>query len=212
MPLSRNEIFAKQTADSYSRDATLYIETLQSVFRTDSRGVLVWKSLLDESIRVVVLASLHRRILYLCSYIPTVRRPGQWRMNDTLRCKFCWSFERIDVQSTVAQCLTRIHTASRYCHKRRLLRFSPSSLIAFVAMDIFGLSPNTRQSNQLIILIPDHCLNLKRAVPMSMTTSTHMADIFFEIRIPPFCIPEIMLIDNDLQYVSRLFGMLCTDR
>lgn len=212
VPPSEKENLAKQVADSHPRHAALHIGAPHSEFCADCRGILARKSLLDMSVRVVVPASQHRRILYLCSFWSTVGRPGKWRMYDTCRRKICWSYMASDVQRTVARCVCCVRTASGYCRKKRLLQVPPFNLIDFVAMNIHDPSPNTQQSNQLIIAISNHYSKLKRAIPTSKISSTHMAEIFFEIRIAPFCIPEFKIIDNDPQFVSKLFKILCADR
>lgn len=63
-PPSEKEITAAQTTKSYYRATLLYVGMTQSEFLTDSRSILVQKSNLDESIQILVPASLRRRILY----------------------------------------------------------------------------------------------------------------------------------------------------
>lgn len=79
-----DEIIIEQATDSCCFTATLYIGTTQSESCSDIRGILVWKSRPDESIRIVNPALLQRKILYLYHYPPIAKHPGQRKLYDTL--------------------------------------------------------------------------------------------------------------------------------
>lgn len=195
-PPTLEELIVEQAHDGYCKASSLHIGHSHSEFHTNQRGLLVPKSVVSESIQIVATKALRMRILYLAHYPPIAGHPGTRRMYDTLRRNFYWPHMANDVYTTVAQCASCVKNGSRHRDIRRLQLFLASGPLDFVAMDILGIIPKTKQGLHYNVVLTDRCSILTRARPASKFMSTHMANIFLDQWIIPFSIPSYLRADN----------------
>lgn len=86
----------------------------------------------------------------------------------------------LDVQRTIAQCVSWALTGIRHPHKRHRQLFSASGLLVCVAMDIRGPLQKTQHFNKYIVVMTDRFSKLTRADPTYKVSSAHTADIFLD--------------------------------
>lgn len=163
-PLNESETIAEQTTDSYCRVFTVDIGTPQLEIHTDSHGIPVQKSSLEEFILIVVLALVRRRTLYLCRNPPIAGHPSQWKMNDTLPHDCFGQHMACDFRYVVAQCVRCAQTGSKCRQNRSVQLLLASSPLVFIVTDNLDPLPYMQKGNQFIVIMTDHYLKQTRAV------------------------------------------------
>lgn len=73
--------------------------------------------------------------------------------------------------------------------------FSEGSL-EYVGMNILGRTPNTKQSNQFVVLMIDGYLKLTMAILTTKSNTATVARIFIEHWVANYGIPSKLLTDN----------------
>lgn len=84
-PPTLYELIGKQALEIYCESASLSVGHAGSEFHIGQRGILVRKSIVDESILIVALSSLRARNLYLAHHPPIAGHQRQRCMYNKLR-------------------------------------------------------------------------------------------------------------------------------
>lgn len=115
--------------------------------------------------------------------------------------------------ATSAQPASNLSAASktkvRNRHKRPLQRFPASGSLDFIAMDTLESLPKTNQGNQYVRVMTGRYSNLTRAIPMSKTPFTNMANIFLDHSIDPFGLFTYLLTDSGSQFPCIFLTLVC---
>lgn len=139
------------------------------------------------------------------SHHPTLsRHKGQLRMYAMLR--------RNSFQPNIATQVDRvvkIHTSCaqrgfKYHHWCSPQLSSSSETLDFVIMDIFEPLPATTQGNQYISVINDQYSEQTIDILTSKTTTSHIANIFFDHWLTPYRPLTYLLFENGTQYDSKI--------
>lgn len=93
--------------------------------------------------------------------------------------------------------------------KRELQFIAAISRLEFVAIRIFRSLPHTVNGNQYVTIMTDSYLKLTRAMRTGKTSSSLVANVFFDSWAVPSDIPAYVVTDNGLQFTSKVFKTLC---
>lgn len=173
-------LLCAQDQDAYYRVGHAQFGHANSKFSVNSGRLLVHRSSVDGAKLIVVSPSLRQCILLLSHHLPIVLHLSQRQMYDTLWCAFYWPHTDSEFERTVIECQSCVRNTSTFRHKRKVQSFPVPELLDFIAVDILGLFPKTRQGQKNILIITDFCHMLTRAKPTSKTTSTHIMNPFFD--------------------------------
>lgn len=94
-------------------------------------------------------------------------------------------------------------------HQRLLILFRPEDPLEFLAMEILGPLPKTRNGNRFVIFITDRFSNLTRGTPTKRTTPKHVAEVILEAGVVSHGIPDRLLTDNGPECARKLFNAAC---
>ena len=208
--LTLDALIRAQKTDTFCKRIADTVDTPGSAFNYDRDGVLVRRSALDGSVQRVIPVAFRTHVLQLMHAIPLAGHPGARRMYDTMRCEFYWPHMANDVYETVQRCESCAATrGTQYTKQKHLRLFPANGPLEFVAMDILGPLPKTKQGNQFVVVLTDRYSKLTRAIPTGKTTATTVATIFVDHWVIPYGIPNYVLTDNGPQFVAKFFASVC---
>lgn len=113
-----------------------------------------------------------------------------------------------DVYQTVSNCTLCARFCEQNRRKRHLQLFLAAEPLAFIALDVLGTQPQTKNGNIFILLITDRKWKLKRANPASKMTDAHVASFLLDHWIVPYGILDHLLAENSPHFVSYCFATL----
>lgn len=128
----------------------------------------------------------------------------------SLRREHHWLHVAPDVYDTVRNCSQCTRMCLKIEHQRELELFQPAGPFEFVALDILGPLPKTKIVNQFVAILTDRYSKLTSFIPTAKMTSTKVAHIFFHDYVILYGIPNVILLENGPQFVSKFFKSLCT--
>lgn len=112
-----------------------------------------------------------------------------------------------DVDRNVSTCLSCAKNNSKYFHRRKLQLFPAPGPLNFVEIQIVGNFSTTTQSSQFILAITNKYTKQTRAIPTSLTTAPHIANILGSLaRLSPH--PDVHLYGQGYSICQQ---MLCYD-
>lgn len=129
-------------------------------------------------------------------------------MYDAPERKFFWPSMPNDVYSSVDQCASCARNWNCYQHKHLFRLFLATGSLDFLATVDLGPLPIPSNNNHYAIVDTDCYLKLIRAIPSSITTSTLIANIFYDRCIIPNGIPFFLLTGDSTQFASEVFPAL----
>lgn len=122
-----------------------------------------------------------------------------------MRKKFLWPHLKNDVYQTVSTCKTWGRSREGLEHKRHLHLFPGSGPVLILAIDILGPQPQLKNGNKHFFVIKGRNWKLTRVISSSKTTVTHTATLLLDHWIVPCGIPDGILMDSGLQFLSNDF-------
>lgn len=132
---------------------TIEVGMRESEIHVDYDGLLVLTSKASGWKKKLVLVSFRALVLHAKNYPPTAGHPGERRMHNTWQYKFFWS----DIANDLYLMLNFCATCGRDCkspnRKRHLQLRAKSGSPYFLAIDILGSLPQTRNGNTFVNVI-----------------------------------------------------------
>ncbi|CAN8061905.1 unnamed protein product [Agarophyton chilense] len=108
-------------------------------------------------------------------------------MYDTLKKRFYWPHMAHDVYNFVRQCESCVRFRGGIRKHRKYLKLFPATgPLEFVAIDLLGQLPKTKNGYQHILVITDGFSKLTRAIPFKETKSTTLAIAFLNNWVYPY--------------------------
>lgn len=87
-------------------------------------------------------------------------------------------------------------TVTHRKHQRHMRLFPATGPLEFIALDILGPIPKTKDGNQYEILITDRYKKLPRAIPVTKTAVPHVAAVVLDHLIIPYGIQAYLLMEK----------------
>lgn len=109
--------------------------------------------------------------------------------------------------TTLATATSKNNT--RYKRKRSPQVFPRLKLLDLVATTILDPLPRTTNRNQRVIVISNRYSKLKHVTTTAKTTTTQVANVFFDYCVVPYGVPIYLLTDNGFQSVRKFFAAIC---
>jgi hypothetical protein len=82
--------------------------------------------------------------------------------------------------------------------------------LSFVAMDILGPLPKTKQGNRFVLVMCDRFSKLVQTVALPSQTKEVTSRVLVERWVAVYGIPEVILTDNGSNFASRFFKIVTT--
>lgn len=114
-----------------------------------------------------------------------------------------------DAYETLDDCESGARNIPHYKQKHSLQVFSPSRSLNFVATDLSGSLPRTKNRNQHVIVVTDRYAKLARDKLAAKMTDTHIANVF-DHWVISYGIATYLWTDNDPQFISKFVATICT--
>jgi transposase InsO family protein len=160
--------------------------------------------------RVIVPEILRERLLTLYHFPAISGHIGVQRMIQTISRAWYWPSLTRDVTEFLKRCPS--------CAARRLRRgphrttklniFPPDGPLEFIAMDVLGPLPKTKNNNRFCLMICDRFTKISVAVPVPDQTASTCAQAFVDRWICYYGVPLILLTDNGSNFASKFFSVL----
>lgn len=131
-------------------------------------------------------------------------------MYETIRRNDYWPNMASDVYITVSDCHSCAGRGTTPEHRHNLQLFPVTGPLEFVAINISGALLKVTKGNQHVVIITDRYSKLERVVPTARISTTAWACMFFDAWVFPYCIPSYCFTDTGTQFLSKLFGTMCT--
>lgn len=163
------------------------------------------KPLIDGSTQKVMPTFPCARILNIAYYSLLAGRPGEHRMYDSLRQEIHCPQVVCVVYTVFINCTECPRIGTNYTHQRKLELFPPPGPHEFVAINIFGPLPRTKDHNQFNVIMTSRRTRLATAISTTMLTSAKVVHIFFSDWTVPCGIPSTVLSENSQQFVKTFF-------
>lgn len=90
--------------------------------------------------------------------------------------------------------------------QRKLELFPSGILLQFVPIDIVGVLPRIKSSNQFVLILTDQYSKLTRTIPTSNTTWTQVDNNVFDNCVILYSLSGITLSDNGQQFTGKCFN------
>jgi len=212
-PVTLEELHKAQQEDADCREWLEFSKQKDSPFFTVMHNrlqILYRRAALDGQRQICVPTSLRPRVLYLTHYPPTAGHPGGRKMYQTLRRTYYWPSMALESYSYLRSCYkcTQEQLASK--HARSPMKLFPASgPLEYVAIDILGPLPRTKQGNQYLLVIADRFSKLVRTVPLKRITALSVAQAFANEWVCVYGPPLYLLSDNGTQFKSSFFKDIC---
>ena len=210
-PLTVEELIRAQAEDSDCMDIKKKMSSGETLpFTEDKRGLIVRTAPIDGVEQIYAPKVLRSRILLLAHYPRLVGHPGGTRMYQTLRRTFYWPSMALDVFNTVRQCSACAkERLSLRKHSKFLKLFPAQRPLEFVAIDILGPLPRTKNGYKYLAVITDRYSKFTQTVPLRNVTAWTLAKAFCDHWAFIFGPPKYLLSDNGGQFISKFFQSVC---
>ena len=210
-PLTVEELIKVQAEDDECLKLKQKILSGDSTpFHEDERGLIVRVATIDQAHQIYAPKILRPRILLLAHYPRLAGHPGGTRMYQTLRRTFYWPSMALDVFNTVRQCSPCAkERLSLRKHSKFLKLFPAQRPLEFVAIDILGPLPRTKNGNKYLAVITDRYSKFVQTVPLRNVTAWTLAKAFCDHWAFVFGPPKYLLSDNGGQFISKFFQSVC---
>lgn len=142
--------------------AALIIGLLKSMFTFDTEPALVRVLPINGASQPYIPTTMQPCILHLCHYSLLVGHPGKRPIYDNIRQHFYCSHMTNNVYTTVARCLLRTRNRRPNKKESKLRLFSPVYSLDFVAIDLLGYLPKSKEGNKYIAEIMYRYLKLAK--------------------------------------------------
>lgn len=76
--------------------------------------------------------------------------------------------------------------------------------LEFIAVAILGPLPQTKNGNQYVVSITDCYSKLTQILPFTMTWTSYIMTVLFDLSITLYQAPSLLVADNDPQFISEL--------
>lgn len=131
-------------------------------------------------------------------------------MDNCAHCHTRSSTGKVNVASTVKECISCANNrGTHYSHQKFLRLFPTNGPLESVAMDRIGPLPTTDKEHKHIVMMTDRYSKIGRVFPMYKITAPYCAAAFLDSCIIPYEIPNHLLTDNGPQFVAKFFESLC---
>lgn len=111
-PPTLEELPLEQALETYCQAASLNVNQAGYEFCIDQQELLGRKSIINETMQIVALASLRAQILSLAYHLSNMLQPGQRRMYVFLTSTYFWPHIASNVYATIAKCQSYVHNGS----------------------------------------------------------------------------------------------------
>ena len=171
-----------------------------SPFAMDQHSMLIRKSPLDGSLRVVVPETLRERLLDIAHNPPISAHPGRSRMYQTLRRDFYWPSMTADIHFTVDRCDACARNHNKDQRKIYPMKLFPADKpLEFVAMNNLGPLPKTKHGKRFVLVVTDRFSKLTKTEALRSITSLSVAKAFCRMWVYNYGTPTTLLTDNGTQ-------------
>ena len=211
-PLTIEEIAEEKRVDEFCQTVLArQSEPKDSAFFEDHHGVLKRRHPSDPEIeQVVVLWTLHARLLRLCHNPTIAGHPGHNCMYHALRREYYWPHLAADVASTVRGCRTcAMNRVKLRKHLNRLRLFPATRPLKSLAIDILGPLPKTKAGKGFLLVITDRFTKLTQVVALRTTTAYTVATAFCDAWVFKYGVPRLLLLDNGPKFNAKFFQSVC---
>lgn len=113
-----------------------------------------------------------------------------------------------NVNATIGGCQSCVRNGTRNRRRRPLQLFPASETLKFIAKNILGLLPKLNQGNYYNCVIKDRYSKPTRAILVSRTSFTPMANICLEHWIVPLGIITYLWTDSEPKFESKYFSLV----
>ena len=213
--ITLEDIFDAQQVDDECREwkKTVNIKGTKFHLEGQHRKELLYRSSTENSeLRLVIPASLRKRLLYLSHYPVTAGHPGIRKMYKTISQHYYWPGLSMDVYQTVKKCSHCAREAGLLRKRKQHVSLFPAhEPLEFLAIDILGPLPKTPRGNQFILVVCDRFTKLVRTIPLRTITSLAVAQAFCYHWVFVYGMPKTLLSDNGTQFSSKFFQACCIE-
>jgi hypothetical protein len=212
-PISLDELLQSQCECLLCQDLASRIgqKGMESFYLNENGSLCYCGSDREPSgVRYVAPAELRERILVPGHSPALACHPGSTIFANTVaRHWFLPSLTR-DCVSFVRRCTSFQAKVlkRRPKHTIPLQRFPPKEPLSFVAMNILGLLPKTKQGNRFVLVMCDRFSKLVQTVALPSQTAEVISRVFVERWVAVYGIPEVILTDNGSNFGSRFFKIV----
>lgn len=160
--------------------------------------------------RVVVPERLRERLLTLYHFPAISGHIGVQRMIQTISRAWYWPSLTRDVTEFLKRCPScAAQRLRRGPHRTTKLNiFPPDGPLEFIAMDVLGPLPKTKNNNRFCLVICDRFTKVSIAVPVPDQTASTCAQAFVDRWVCYYGVPLILLTDNGSNFASKFFSVL----
>lgn len=164
-----------------------------------------WKQVVPKQLRSQILKENHDN--------STAGHPGIFKTYQRIRQKFYWPKMKADIGRYINKC--------NICIQHKAEQIKPAGLLLpnsiseqpwrKVSIDIVGPLPRSNQGHKYILVILDTFSKFPLVFPLRSATTKQICKIFLNNVILFFGAPEVLELDNGVQFTSREFKNLCND-
>lgn len=130
-------------------------------------------------------------------------------MYDTIQMEHYWTQRAIEIYKTVSDCGEYVRYKLSEKRRRSLQLIPIGGPLQFVVMDILNPVQEKLNGKQFVLVLIGRYTKLKRDVPSSKTTDSHIVSLFMDNVVIPY-VPTHVLTDNRNRFISKFFESLCT--
>lgn len=116
----------------------------------------------------------------------------------------------MDVYKLVDNCAEWSRNWGNNLHQRDLKGSPASGLLELVAMEILGPFPKMSNGNHFVIVMKERHEKLTHTIPLSRNTASQAALKFISNWVMTYSFPNFLVMDNGMQFASKLFNTLCS--
>lgn len=124
--------------------------------------------------------------------------------------EFFWPHIANDVYKTISTCSTCAWNSALPKLIKELQLLPTNGPLKFVAIDILGPLPRTRNENQYVIVMTDKYSKLTRAMQTGKTSSSHFGNVSFDSQVVLYFTPVYVQLKHGVKFNSKMFSALGT--
>ena len=210
VPITLEELVRSQASDTFCQSIRSRLNGGEEVpFADDDRGFLIRRVEANE--QIIIPQELRTRVLHISHFAKVSGHPGGRKLYNGLRRFFYWPSMSFDCYATAKNCVTCAKNRIFLRKNKNYLKLFPvEAPLEFVAIDILGELLRTARGNRFLLVISDRFSKPVRTVPLKRITAFEAAKEFVHHWVLVYGPPLLLLADNGMQFISKLFQEICS--